>query len=177
MNRFFRGILLFLFLCTTNTVVAEKLSLYHRQPSPEALSPAGSDLTLYVVLTHSRNTGFPLQTIAVIDGQLINLPETTAILNDYEQPLYEVSLPSPLEEVRYQFFLETPEGPIASEAYALQRSCKPRLSLTETSSQKDLQGKKLIKTLANQAQSLEEDIQAYTIAQQRLEQIKELLEK
>lgn len=83
----------------------------------------------------------------VRDGRLTESVVDKSYINEYEQTIYEMTIPSPLVEITYQFVVPLKDGSVVSSMrYSVRRSCIPQvdsalLEISESSmTPKNVQG-------------------------------------
>jgi hypothetical protein len=99
-----------------------------------------------------------------------------AVLNEYDRPSYEFTLPAPLGGMTYSFLFETKDGELVqSPDYTITRSCTPDTSLTDGQISPELSGTERVDHLSKTASKLENELESYATTLQLLETLEEKL--
>jgi hypothetical protein len=137
-------------------------SIVHSAPKSSALPLPGQPLTLTVQLKNWEDTSRLLRTVIVEDGKLLYTASNAAYFNEYEQPTYDIEIPSPKASLEYQFFFEGGGGEtVKSSRYVVSRKCLLDTSLKDIDYRAESQLNDRIPLLVQQADKLEKELISY----------------
>lgn len=164
----------------TDDDVADRLSLDVepvKLESDKIISP-GSKVKLRVMIEGTKHLGHRLRALVTRDGKFIDISAKSAKFDEKERPLFEISLPSPMHSLDYQYFLYDANNKLlaSSERYSQYRDCIPVTSNRDLEEDPDDKNAE-IKKLLMHSRILERHISAYTYAGEIFDDIEKLISK
>lgn len=164
----------------TDDNVADRLSLEVEpvQLETDKIVSPGSKLKLRVMIEGTKHLGHRLRALVTRDGKFIDISTKSTKFDEKERPLFEISLPSPMHSIEYQYFLYDANNKLlaSSDRFSHYRDCVPVTSnrdLEEDEEDKNAEIKKLLM----HSRILERHISAYTYAGEIFDDIEKLIAK
>ena len=150
------------------------LQIFHKPFKAKMLPAPGNTVEINARLSGTKSTSMDLRAFMVLDGKFMDIPASKAFLNEYDTPVYQFKVHSPLAEVTYQFILTTKDSSrIVSKRYTLRRQCIPNINLPDINEEMSVD--EHAQALVTKAEVYERQIQAYNTALDLLEEISETL--
>ena len=152
----------------------------HIPTKAEQLPPPGKPLKIWAALNKTRSIDMRIRAIVVLDGAVMDLPLSNPTYNDADDLVFSAEIPSPLERVSYQFFVNSANGEVqSSRKFFIERKCIPVVepldpTKTEPESPNKEEG---IGPLIRQNEGLEREIDNLQSSILTLNKIKSLLKE
>ena len=158
------------------------IALLHKPPRAETLPPPGQMIKLPLVLQGTQKFDYLIRVQVVRDGAFMDVTIPQGTLDEQDRPLYILSLPAPVRELKYRFLLYGDDRTILGETeeFSANRLCAPLLSdvqLTDANqkSPDSDQGIETANQIALRSRTLERHILAYETAIALLDEIDTVL--
>jgi hypothetical protein len=177
-----KSILIFIGLIFINlapfTVSATPISIDHIPLTEENIETPGKIMHVPVVLNGTQRFDYRMRVHIVRDGVFMDITIDKGTLNDQEKPTYILTIPTPIREIRYRFFLYDQDNSLLAktEEFKAARNCLPLLSDSQLSRQpEDASNISQAEFLALKSRALERHIFAYETATELLNELDGLL--
>lgn len=148
-----------------------KVELSHTPPKEDSLLLPGDMMELKVKTIGTRYVDLQLRLIAILDDKLIDISIPTGTVENDENAVYSVQLPTPISSLQYQFIgFDNSKKPLVSKWFNLKRTCSFDASKTQVDLQ-SVQNSDRVDELFILSSRLERELKAYKFSENILQEI------
>jgi hypothetical protein len=154
----------------------DNIKILHRPAKSESIPAIGNPMNINVELLNTTDVDANVRLIGSKDGRFIDITFPHGALNDFDRPVFELEIPSPVAAMSYQFVVKTQgsKGFTTSDRYILRRSCMQNFKVEVPDNEPNSAFRTEVSTMISQANLLERDTASLEASLKLIEELKSI---